>query len=172
MDLGAAGFRVFVPHDRSYVSVRVAWVSLDVQQYGRVQQKTLSINNPRSHHACTIIVHTAVLSRKKSENAETGRLTLCLSRIKRSTVEPTENVVITCRLRESNFENRRSPTLAATPVLSPGIARAAVWVGLGAVARSRGIGWHPGAAGVDKTYFNSIKLNIPMMITMLTTLAY
>ena len=132
MDLGAAGFRVFVPHDRPYVSVRVAWVSLDVQQYGRVQQKTLSINNPRSHHACTIIVHTAVLSRKKSENAETGRLTLCLSRIKRSTVEPTENVVITCRLRESNFENRRSPTLAATPVLSPGIARAAVWVGLGA----------------------------------------
>ena len=34
------------------------------------------------------------------------------------------------------MENRRSPSLFSTPVLSPGIARAAVWVGLGAVARS------------------------------------
>ena len=61
------------------------------------------------------------------------------------------------------MKNRRSPSLAATPVLSPGIARAAVWVGLGAVARSRGIGWLPGIAGVENTYFNSIKLKIPMM---------
>ena len=53
------------------------------------------------------------------------------------------------------MKNRRSPTLAATPVLSPGIATAAVWVGLGAVARSRGIGWRPGITGVEKPYFNS-----------------
>ena len=53
------------------------------------------------------------------------------------------------------MKNRRSPSLAATPVLSPGIARAAVWVGLGAVARSRGIGWRPGIVVVEKTYFNS-----------------
>ena len=66
------------------------------------------------------------------------------------------------------MKNHRSPSLAATPVLSPGIARAAVWVGHGAVARSRGIGWRPGAAAVEKTYFNSIKLKIPTMITILT----
>ena len=66
------------------------------------------------------------------------------------------------------MKTRRSPSLATTPVLSQGIARAAVWVGLGAVARSWGIGWRPGIAGVEKTYFNSIKLKIPMMITMLT----
>ena len=63
--------------------------------------------------------------------------------------------------------DRRSPSLAATPVLSPGIARAAVWVGLGAVARSRGIGWRPGIAGVEKHTLTLIKLKIPM-ITMLT----
>ena len=59
------------------------------------------------------------------------------------------------------MKNRRSPSLAATPVLSPGIARAAVWVGLGAVARSRGIGWRPGIAGVEKTYFNSNQTKDP-----------
>ena len=59
------------------------------------------------------------------------------------------------------MKNRRSPSLAATPVLSPGIARAAVWVGLGAVARSRGIGWRPGMAGVEKPYFNSNQTKDP-----------
>ena len=93
-----------------------------------------------------------------------------LSRIERSTVEATENVIITCRLRESNFE--KSSIAEFGCVLLLGIARAAVWVGLGAVVRSRGIVWRPGAAGVEKTYFNSIKLKIPMMITMLTTQAY
>ena len=53
------------------------------------------------------------------------------------------------------MKNRRSPSWASTPVLSPGIAMAAVRVGLGAVARFRGIGWRPGIAGVEKTYFNS-----------------
>ena len=52
------------------------------------------------------------------------------------------------------MRNRRSPSLAATPVLSPGIARAAVWVGLGAVARSRGIGWHSGLAAILGVYYN------------------
>ena len=67
------------------------------------------------------------------------------------------------------MKNRRSLSLVAMPVLPPGIARAAVWVGLGAVARCRGIGWRSGIAGVEKTYFNFIiKLKIPMMITMLT----
>ena len=59
------------------------------------------------------------------------------------------------------MKNRRSPSLAATPVLSPGIARAAVWVGLGAVARSRGIGWRPGITGVEKPYFKSNQTNDP-----------
>ena len=53
------------------------------------------------------------------------------------------------------MKNRRLPSLAATPVLSPGIARATGWVGLGAVARSRGLlcGWDlarsrgPGGSG-------------------------
>ena len=59
------------------------------------------------------------------------------------------------------MKNRRSPSLAATPVLSPGIARAAVWVGLGAVARSRGICWRPGIVGVEKTYFTSNQTKDP-----------
>ena len=59
------------------------------------------------------------------------------------------------------MKNRRSPSVAAMPVLSPGIARAAVWVGLGAVAWSRGIGWRPGTAGVEKPYFNSNQTKDP-----------
>ena len=59
------------------------------------------------------------------------------------------------------MKNPSSPRLAATPVLSPGIARAAVRVGLGTVARSRGIGWRPGIAGVEKTYFNSNQAKDP-----------
>ena len=59
------------------------------------------------------------------------------------------------------MRDRRSPSLAATPVLSPGIARAAVWVGLGAVARSQGVGWRPGSAGVEKPYFNSNQTKDP-----------
>ena len=63
------------------------------------------------------------------------------------------------------MKGRRSPGLAAT---TPGIAKAAVWVGLGARRAVSGIGWRPGAAGVEKPYLNSIKLKIPTMITMLT----
>ena len=48
------------------------------------------------------------------------------------------------------MKNRHSPSLVATPVLSLGIARASVWVRLSAVARSRGIGWRPGAARAEK----------------------
>ena len=59
------------------------------------------------------------------------------------------------------MKNLRSPSLASTPVLSPGIARAALWVGLGAVARSRGIGWRPGMAGAEKPYFNSNQTKDP-----------
>ena len=46
-----------------------------------------------------------------------------------------------------------------TPVLSPEVARAVVWVGFGAVARSRRNGWRPRAAGVEKTYFEVFELN-------------
>ena len=59
------------------------------------------------------------------------------------------------------MKNRRSPSLAATPVLAPGIARAAVWVGLGAVARSRGIGWRSGLAAVFGVYYNRHVLREP-----------
>ena len=54
-------------------------VSLDVQQYSRVQQKSLSINNPRSHHVCTIIARTEVLRQKKKPKRRDGeiQLTLC-----------------------------------------------------------------------------------------------
>ena len=63
------------------------------------------------------------------------------------------------------MKNRRSPSWAATPVLSPGMARAAVWVGLGAVARSRGIGWRSGLATVSGVYiitglFSDILLDV------------
>ena len=54
----------------------------------------------------------------------------------------------------ATLKNRRSPSLAATPVISPGIARAAVWVGLGAVARSRGIGWRSGVSAVFGVFYN------------------
>ena len=96
-----------------------------------------------------------------------------MSRIEHSTVEKTKNVVITCRLRESNFEKSSFAKFGCDARPFAGDReRAAVWVGLGAVARSRGIGWRPGAAGVEKTYFNSIKLQIPMMMTMFTTQPY
>ena len=52
------------------------------------------------------------------------------------------------------MKNRRSQSLAATPVLSPGIARAAVFVGLGTVARSWGIGWRSELAAVFGVYYN------------------
>ena len=98
---------------------------------------------------CTIVqqYNSSTVEKKEAKKQETGgfELTLCLSRIERSTAEPEEDVVIECFLQEGNFENRRSPSLAATSVLSPGIAGAAVWVGLGAVARSRGERVAPGS---------------------------
>ena len=66
-----------------------------VQQYGRVQQKSLSTNNARTHHVCTITVQQR--SRKKSEDAETSeiQLTLCLTRIERATVpSPTRTAAL------------------------------------------------------------------------------
>ena len=133
-------------------------VSLDVQQ--AVQQSTAE---KPTHQQPTIppcvynnsSYSNTIAEKKRKRRDGKIQLTLRLSRIERSTVEPTENVEITCRLPESNFE--KLSRVAATPVLSTGIARAAVWVGPGAVARSRGIGEHPGADGAEKTYFNSIK---------------
>ena len=52
------------------------------------------------------------------------------------------------------MKSRRLPSLAATSVLSPGIAGATVWVGLGAVARSRRIGWRSGLAAVFGVCYN------------------
>ena len=80
---------------------------------------------------------------------------LCLSRIERSTAAPNGNAVITCRLRDGNFENWSLAEFGGDgPILSPGIARATVWVGLGAVARSRGIGWRSGLAAVFGVSYN------------------
>ena len=59
------------------------------------------------------------------------------------------------------MKNHRSPSLGATPVLSLGIARAAVWMGLGAVTRSRGIGWRSGLAAVLGVYYNLYVLRDP-----------
>ena len=66
------------------------------------------------------------------------------------------------------MKNRRSAILVATPVLSLGIARAAVWVGLGAVARSRGIGWRTGLAAVLGVYYNRHDFRDPFMTTTTT----
>ena len=52
------------------------------------------------------------------------------------------------------MKRRFSTILAATPVLSPEIARAALQVGLVAVTRSRGIGWRSGLAAVFRVYNN------------------
>ena len=71
--------------------------------------------------------------------------------------------MISCHVRESNFEKSSLAEFGCDARSFAGIARAAMWVRLGAVARTRGIGWRPAAAGVEKTYFNSIKLKIPMM---------
>ena len=67
------------------------------------------------------------------------------------------------------MKNRRSPSWAATPVLSPGMARAAVWVGLGAVARSRGIGWRSGPAVVSGVYYNRHVFRDPFGLYYYTT---
>ena len=61
------------------------------------------------------------------------------------------------------MKNRRSPSLAAAPVLLPGIVTDAVWVGLGAVARSREIGWRSGKlflGSIKTSMFSEIHLNI------------
>ena len=52
--------------------------SRDVQQYSRVQQKSLSINNPRSNHVYTSIIHSAPLQQQKKRKRRGGiQLTLC-----------------------------------------------------------------------------------------------
>ena len=78
--------------------------------------------------------------------------------------------MITCRLREDNFEKSSLADFGCDARSFAGDREAAVWVGLGAVARSWEIGWRPGAAGVakKKMFFHSTKLKISMMITMLT----
>ena len=66
------------------------------------------------------------------------------------------------------MKNHRSPSLAATPVLTPGIARASVWVGLG--SRSWGIGWGSGLAAVSLVYIITVMFSeIHFDITTSTT---
>ena len=65
------------------------------------------------------------------------------------------------------MKHRRSPSFGYDARSSPGIAKAVVWVGLGAVALSRGIGWWLQRASVRNSYIDSNQSNIPMMITML-----
>ena len=57
-------------------------------------------------NSTAVPVQHAYSRKKMSTKAETGgfELTLCLSRIERSTAKPKGKVVITCRLREGNFE--------------------------------------------------------------------
>ena len=54
-------------------------LSLGVQQYSRVPQKSISINNPRSHYVCTIRIHRAGLQQEKEQQRRDGeiQLTLC-----------------------------------------------------------------------------------------------
>ena len=67
------------------------------------------------------------------------------------------------------MKNRRSPSLDATPVLSPGIAKADVRVGLGAVARCRGIGWRSGLAAVFRVYYNQHNMFSEICLDITTT---
>ena len=53
---------------------------------------------------CVYNSSTTVQQKKKAKTQKRGDSTGALSRIERSTVEPTENVVITYRFREGNFE--------------------------------------------------------------------
>ena len=94
-----------------------------------VQQSTAEkpIHQQPAISTCVYKNTTAVQQKKKNENAETSeiQLTLCPE----SSALPLsqyKNVVITYPLRRATLRNRGSPSLAATPVLSPGIARAAV----------------------------------------------
>ena len=109
--------------------------------------------------------------KKKKKEAESGVWTHALLVNRWAKIKYSDQWLFAVSGRP-NLKTPRSPSLIATAVLSPGIPTTAAWVGLGAVARSRGIGWRPGAAGVEKTYLNPIKLKIPMTLTMLTTQAY
>ena len=90
---------------------------------------------------CAYNNRTAVQQRHKRKRRDRViQLTLCLSSIERSNVEPTEHILISCRLREGNFKK----IVARRDWLRrPFLRQAAVWVGLGALARPRGIGRHP-----------------------------
>ena len=149
-------------------------VSLDVQQYSRVQQKSLSINNLRTHHVCTIIVHTAVLKQKKKvKNVETGR----------SNWRSVQSRAL------YRWANRKSSDYLPSPggqlwkifarrvlLWRPFFRRRSQGLLCGwDLARSRGLGGTGGARERPvlkkhtSKYLNSIKLKILMMITMLTT---
>ena len=99
--------------------------------------------------------------KKKRKKAETGgfELTFCLSRIERSMIPLSQKkmyqVVITSCLREGNFHKLWLVEFGCD-------ARSFARDRKG-YARSRGIAWRPGAARVEKTYFNPIKLKMPMM---------
>ena len=81
-------------------------VSLDVQQ--AVQQSTAE---KPTHQQPTIppcvynnSTCSSITAEKKAKTQRRGDSIGALSRIERSAVEPTENVLITCLLRESNLE--------------------------------------------------------------------
>ena len=71
-----------------------------------VQQSTAEkpIHQQPTIPPCVYNNSTAVQQRKKAKTQRQGDVTDALSRIERSTVEPTKNVAITCCLREGNFE--------------------------------------------------------------------
>ena len=103
--MGAAVFRVFMSHDRPYVSVRIA---CGFTLCTAVQQSTAEkhIHQQSTIPPCVYnnSTYSSTTAEKKAKTQRRGDSTDALSRIERSTVESTENVVITCRLRESNFE--------------------------------------------------------------------
>ena len=83
------------PHHRTCVYHRTA-----VQQSAAEKPIHLQPTNP----PCVYNNSTAVQQKKKAKRRD-GDSTDALSRIDRSTVETTANVVIACRLLEGNFEN-------------------------------------------------------------------
>ena len=118
--------------------------------------------------------HNTTKKKKDAKRQRQRDLNPRLWRLESSALVPlsqnnNNNKVIICYLREANFQNPRSPSSGATPVLSPGIARAAVWAGRGTVARPRGVGWRLGAAGVENLLFNWSKQKMKNGIITMTT---
>ena len=119
-------------------------------------------------YGCMAVQQRKQINQKQRRGFELARQDLCLFRIEHSTAEPKDvpGWDYWPSPESANFENPRSPSLAATPLPSLEITSAGACVGLDMVALSRGIGWRPGPSDVGKSYLdNSIKLKIRNVIT-------